>query len=415
MQSGQIDPVLTCAESRDVVLLATADWDHPFWTNKQHVARTLADLGHRVLYVESVGLRAPRLEGQDVLRIWRRLRRGLRPPRRVAARLWVWSPLLIPAAHAGWRRGLNQLLFSIGLRFWRSWLGLRADLFWTYNPLTGLLLNLPLKNYRQLVYHCVDDLTAQPCMPSALIAAEEEKLCRLSDQIFVTSLELLRTRSVYNPSIRYHSNVADVSHFAMARHQDGPIPQDLAQLPSGSRLGFIGAISGYKLDLDLVAALADHRPDCQIVLIGRVGEGDPTTALEPVMSCPNVHHLGPKPYAQLPDYLRGFDVALLPCPLNDYTRSMFPMKFFEYLAAGVPVVATDLPALCEYKHLARLCVTRRDFLVAVDELVLRRQHAESRSSAVPLDQLPECCSYQARTRSMLLELQGRLAQADRLR
>jgi glycosyltransferase involved in cell wall biosynthesis len=117
----------------------------------------------------------------------------------------------------------------------------------------------------------------------------------------------------------------------------------------------------------------------------------------------------------LPDYLRGFDVALLPCPLNDYTRSMFPMKFFEYLAAGVPVVATDLPALCEYRHLARLCVTRRDFLVAVDELLLCRQRAESRSSAIPLDQLPECCSYQARTRSMLLELQGRLSQADRLR
>jgi glycosyltransferase involved in cell wall biosynthesis len=412
MPSGQIDSALASLESRDVVLLATADWDHPFWTNKQHVALTLAELGHRVLYVESVGLRAPRLEGQDVLRIWRRLCRGLRPPRRVAPRLWVWSPLLIPAAHAGWRRRLNQMLFSRGLWLWRSWLGLRADLFWTYNPLTSLLLSLPLKDYRQSVYHCVDDLAAQPCMPSALITAEEEKLCRLSDQIFVTSPELLRTRSVYNSSIRYHSNVADVSHFAAARSQVGIIPEDLAQLPRGPRLGFIGAISRYKLDLDLLAALAAHRPDCQIVLIGRVGEGDPSTALEPVMHCANVHHLGPKPYAQLPDYLRGFDVALLPCPLNDYTRSMFPMKFFEYLAAGVPVVATDLPALYEYKDLAHLCVTSRDFLVAIDELLIRGDRRESCSSVVSLDQLPDCCSYHARTRSMLVELQARLSPAD---
>jgi glycosyltransferase involved in cell wall biosynthesis len=413
MPSGQIDSALAGFEGRDVVLLATADWDHPFWTNKQHVALTLAELGHRVLYVESVGLRAPRLEGQDVLRIWRRLRRGFRPPRRVAPRLWVWSPLLIPAAHTGWRRQLNQILFSSSLYFWRSWLGLRTDLFWTYNPLTGLLLTLPLKNYRQTVYHCVDDLKAQPCMPSALIAAEEEKLCRLSDQIFVTSSELLRTRSAYSTSTLYYSNVADVSHFAAARNQDGPIPQDLAQLPSGPRLGFIGAISRYKLDLDLLAALADHRPDCQIVLIGRVGEGDPGTALEPVLHCANVHHLGPKPYSQLPDYLRGFDVALLPCPLNDYTRSMFPMKFFEYLAAGVPVVSTNLPALNAYKHLARLCVMPYDFLVAVDELLLRRDIGEACSSVVSLDQLPECCSYQDRTRSMLLELQGRLTRTDR--
>jgi glycosyltransferase involved in cell wall biosynthesis len=412
MPFGQIDSALASLERRDVVLLATADWDHPFWTNKQHVALTLAELGHRVLYVESVGLRAPRLEGQDILRIWRRLCRGLRPPRRVAPRLWVWSPLLIPAAHAGWRRRLNQMLFSRGLWLWRSWLGLRADLFWTYNPLTGLLLSLPLKDYRQSVYHCVDDLVAQPCMPSALIAAEEEKLCRLSDQIFVTSPELLRTRSVYNPSIRYHSNVADVSHFAAARSQVGIIPEDLAQLPRGPRLGFIGAISRYKLDLDLVAALAAHRPDCQIVLIGRVGEGDPGTPLEPVMHCANVHHLGPKPYAQLPDYLRGFDVALLPCPLNDYTRSMFPMKFFEYLAAGVPVVATNLPALYEYKDLAHLCVTSHDFLVAIDELLIRGDRRESCSSVVSLDQLPECCSYHARTRSMLVELQARLSPAD---
>lgn len=412
MPFGQIDPALASLERRDVVLLATADWDHPFWTNKQHVALTLAELGHRVLYVESVGLRAPRLEGQDVFRIWRRLRRGLRPPRQVAPQLWVWSPLLIPAAHTGWRRRLNQLLFSSGLWLWRSWLGLRADLFWTYNPLTGLLLNLPLKDYRQSVYHCVDDLAAQPCMPSALIAAEEEKLCRLSDQIFVTSPELLRTRSAYNYSIRYHSNVADVSHFAAARNQLGIIPGDLAQLPRGPRLGFIGAISRYKLDLDLVATLAAHRPDCQIVLIGRVGEGDPGTALESLMHYANVHHLGPKPYAQLPDYLRGFDAALLPCPLNDYTRSMFPMKFFEYLAAGVPVVATDLPALYEYRDLAQLCVTSHDFLEAIDDLLSRGDRRESCASVISLDQLPECCSYHARTRSMLVELQARLSPAD---
>jgi len=407
MQSGQTEaPRLN---RRDVVLLATADWDHPFWTNKQHVAATLAKLGHRVLYVESVGLRAPRLEGQDLRRIWRRLCRGCRPPRCVAPRLWVWSPLLIPAAHSGWRRRVNQVVFSVLLRAWRAWLGLKADLFWTYNPLTGLLLALPLKGYRQLVYHCVDDLTAQPCMPSALIKAEEAKLCRHSDQIFVTSPELLRTRSVYNQSIRYDSNVADVSHFAAARQMDGPIPLDLEELPEGPRLGFIGAISAYKLDLDLLAALAEHRPDCQIVLIGRVGEGDPNTALDSLLRYPNLHHLGPKPYGQLPDYLRGFNAALLPSPINDYTRSMFPMKFFEYLAAGVPVVATDLPALRDHGDLATLCPTRDDFLSAVDRLIPRGGSTKDRSAAIPLDQLPACCSYQERTLSMLSELERRLS------
>jgi glycosyltransferase involved in cell wall biosynthesis len=361
--------LLPSAQHRDVVLLATADWDHPFWTNKQHVASALADLGHRVLYIESVGLRSPRLEAQDVRRIWRRLRRGLRPPRRVRAGIWVWSPLLVPAAHSGWKRVVNQSVFNWLLEFWRRWLGLKRDLLWTYNPLTGLLMPLDQQRYRQLVYHCVDDLAAQPCMPVALIEREEALLCKLSDQVFVTSPELFRTRSIFSSSIRYDPNVADIRHFSVARNKTLLVPSDLLALPPGPRLGFIGAISSYKLDLKLIAALASHRADCQIVLIGRVGEGDPSTVLSELADLSNIHFLGPREYAVLPDYLRGFDVALLPCPINSYTRSMFPMKFFEYLAAGVPVVSTNLPALGDYAHLARLCASTSAFLAAVDAVL----------------------------------------------
>lgn len=396
---------------RDVVLLSTADWDHPFWTNKQHVASAMVRLGHRVLYVESVGLRVPRMEVQDLRRIALRLSRAFRPPRKIVDGLWVWSPLLIPAPRTPLQRRLNRLVFTTLLEFWRRWLGLHSDLLWTYNPLSGQLLPLAPCGFRQLVYHCVDDLTAQPCMPSALIASEEERLCRAADQVFVTSPELLRTRGTFNPCTRFYPNVADVEHFAKARDRQAPVPPDLLALPGGARLGFVGAVSAYKLDLALLTSLAAHRPDAQIVLIGRVGEGDPSTDLTGLVELPNVHLLGARPYADLPAYLRGFDLALLPCPLNAYTRSMFPMKFFEYVAAGLSVVSTDLPALQAYSHLARLCPDRASFLASIDEL-LQDPPLQGLRRPVALESLPAWCSYRGRTESMLAALADRLTPAD---
>ena len=100
----------------DIVLLATADWDHPLWTNKQHVAVSLAAEGNRVLYVESLGLRSAQATARDVSRILKRLRRGLRGPRRVRPGIWVWSPLVVPGGSAGIALLLNRISLSLGLR-----------------------------------------------------------------------------------------------------------------------------------------------------------------------------------------------------------------------------------------------------------------------------------------------------------
>ena len=103
-------------------------------------------------------------------------------------------------------------------------------------------------------------------------------------------------------------------------------------------------------------------------MIGQVGEGQPETSID-LLRKPNIHFLGPKSYQRLPDYLRGIDVAVLPNRLNDYTNSMFPMKFFEYLAAGKPVVSTDLPALQNYSDVCSITKTSEEFMQAIDDIV----------------------------------------------
>lgn len=336
----------------DITLLATADWNHPLWTNKQHVACSLAALGHRVLYVESLGLRPLRRGGHDRSRVLQRLRHGLRPPRQVRPGLWVWAPLVLPGASGGWPLWLNRQVLRLGLALWRRVLGLRADWLWTYSPMTLAVLS-PVP-FRRLIYHCVDAIQTQPDMPEAEITLWEERLCRAADRVFVTSPALLEQLRPFNPHTHFYPNVADGAHFAAALDPALPLPPDLAAIPR-PRLGFVGAISAYKLDLGLLEQLARLHPHWSFVLIGPVGEGDPSTDVSQVAGLANVHLLGARPYAALPAYLKGLDVGLLPLTFNPYTRAMFPMKFFEYLAAGLPVVATAIDALRPFGHLALVC------------------------------------------------------------
>jgi len=392
--------------ARHILLIATADWDYPFWTNKQHVALSLSRLGHRVLYVDSLGLRPPRFERNDIKRIILRVRRALSPPRRINDNLWVCSPLLIPGATNYIARIINIVILSTLLRIWSLALKLNNDVLWTYNPFVLDLLPGAKSLFRQVVYHCVDNIAEQPCMPSNSLLISEQALCEKADIVFVTSRALYDRLRVFNKSTILYENVADICHFSQSRCSDVKLPVELINLP-GPLLGFVGAISRYKLDLPLLLKLAKYRPDSQIILIGRVGEGDPNTNLSLFKDCSNIHILGPRPYSQLPSYLRAFDIALLPCPINSYTSSMFPMKFFEYIAAGIPVVSTNLPALANFHHYASFARDDEEFLHLIDKLLMFPRGCGPRAS-IPLTDLPSWCSYNARTQLMIADLNSAL-------
>lgn len=334
----------------DIVLISTADFDHPFWTNKQHTAVRLAARGYRVLYVESLGLRAPTTGARDMARMGRRLKRGLTPPRQVRPNLWVCAPLVLPRHTEPGVRRLNGRVLALTIGAQLAMLGMRTLLVWTYNPVIHELLDrLP---HRGVVYHCVDDLTAAPGLPSETIADAERAMCARANWVFTTSPTLQDKLAPLNPDHTvYMPNVADVDHFVTAQ-QPGPIAEDLARIP-GPRVGYIGAISPYKFDLERTARIARAMPDVSFVLIGQVGEGQPGATTD-LLDAPNIHLLGPRPYDTLPTYLRGFDAALLPFTRNAYTDAMFPMKFFETLAAGVPVISTAIPSLKDEADLAVL-------------------------------------------------------------
>lgn len=347
----------------DVTILSTADWDNPFWTNKQHVAVQLSSLGHQVLYIDSLGLRRPSISRQDGRRVLRRLRMGFRGPVQIGQNMWRWSPAVFPLQSNSLVRAVNRQILGHSIDRYLRLLGMKPDILWTYNPITTQLLDT--SSFDAVVYHCVDEIKAQPGMPTVAIESYEKELSESASIIFATSPLLAETRSLWNANTHYFANVADYDHFSRAMDDSVLIPPDLQEIP-GPRIVFIGAITPYKMDIQLLSTAARARRDWSFILIGKVGEGDPGADVSGLEAEPNIHLIGPRAYGELPRYLRGCDVGILPAAMNDYTAAMFPMKFFEYLAAGLPVVSTALPALIGHSDVAHIASSPQQFISLIE-------------------------------------------------
>ena len=382
----------------DILLLSTADWDNPFWTNKQHVALELSRIGHRVLYVDSLGLRSPSINKSDISRLFKRLLKGLKFPRKINEHLWVWSPIVIPFQKYRIVRAFNKLMLHFFSNFFMYLLGFKKPILWSYNPMTMDVFSV--KPNVKVVYHCVDEIKEQPGMPVREMENAENRLLKRADYVFVTSERLYKTRKQMNNNTFLFSNVADYEHFSKARSEKIVIPEDVACVRRPI-LGFVGAISSYKVDFKLLSFVARSRPDYSIVLIGKVGEGDPGTDVS-LLEFDNIHFLGPRAYDDLPAYIKSFDVAMIPVALNEYTHAMFPMKFFEYLSAGKRMVSTNIDSLKSYGDCVSIANSYDEFISYIDQ-ILADKDDEALSQRLALAKEN---TYRIRTEKMLAIING---------
>ncbi len=324
---------------RDIVCVGFADWDTDLWTNQHHLMSRLARR-NRVLFVESLGLRRPQLAGRDLARIARRLRRGLAPPREVDG-LHVLAPLVIPFHGNALVRRVNDRLLPLLVRRAARRVGIRHPILWAYVPQAEALIDT--LEPELVVYHCVDDISAHSLIDTTSFRAAEDRFAARADLVLASAPKLAARMRTLSQNVLDAPNVADTGLFAQAL-QPGPLDPGMSALPR-PRIVFTGAIAAAKLDIPLLLALARARRDWSLALVGPVGLGDPHTDVSTLAAEPNVHMLGPRPYAELPAVLRAADAGLIPYARNELTESIFPMKVYEYLAAGLPVVATPLPAL----------------------------------------------------------------------
>jgi UDP-galactopyranose mutase len=214
---------------------------------------------------------------------------------------------------------------------------------------------------RAVVYDCMDELTAFAGAPAAMREHEQE-LLSIADVVFTGGQTLYEYKRHCHSNVHAFPSSVDVAHFASARKSQDD-PDDQAGIPH-PRLGFFGVIDE-RLDIDLLGAVAQLRPDWHLILIGPVAKIDPASL--PLAA--NIHYLGAKKYEELPSYLAGWDVALLPFARNEATRFISPTKTPEYLAAGKPVVSTSIRDVVRpygVKGLARIADTPDAFVAAIE-------------------------------------------------
>jgi glycosyltransferase involved in cell wall biosynthesis len=348
-------------EGHDIICFS-GDWDgDPL--SKKHIMRRLAR-HNRVLWVNSIGNRNPTPTTRDVKRVFRKLRdfsrdfsRGCR---QVMENLYVYSPLVIPFHGNRLARAVNRRLMTHQLRRVIRQLDFRNPITWSFIPSSAHVAGT--LGERLVLYHCVDEFSEFKGTDKRAIRTLERELIAKSDAVIVSSAPLLEAKRRHHPNTFMVMHGVEVEHFRQALDARTVVPADIAALPRPV-IGFYGLIAEW-VDLPLIQRLALARPDWSFVLIGKCD-----TDVQGLRALPNVHLLGRREYVDLPAYAKGFDVALLPFVVNSLTCAASPLKLREYLAAGLPVVASDIPETRRLAPLAHIATNEEDYRRAIEGIL----------------------------------------------
>jgi glycosyltransferase involved in cell wall biosynthesis len=355
----------------DIIYLGIRHWN-TIKQRPQHLAEGLAR-SHRVLYVNPVGLSrfgktyrtvadTPRLVGSGRLE---RIGQGLH----LYSTPLAWLPLNYHFGVVNW---LNHYVTSLRLRPILRALGWQNDLLWTSAPNhVAMIGQLPSE---RVCYDCMDFYALFWSNPlrRRLMEAQERRLIELADFVLVSSQSLqehMLDSGKDAPAVHLVRNGAQAEHFSQTVSAQ-EVPDELQSIP-GVVAGYVGTVSHW-FDMALIQKLLDAYPRLSVVCIGPA-EVD----LEPYRQIDRLHFLGSRSYDDLPRYMARFEVLLIPFIINELVQAVNPVKVYEYLATGKPVVAT---AMRELQPLGRVCylASEHDTFVAEVGTALDERHDPAR-------------------------------------
>lgn len=323
-------------DSRMAFVVFSDDWGrHP--SSCQHLFKRIARR-HLVLWVNTIGLRAPRANPFTVLRGLEKLHEWTCLMRPVNTNMWVLAPIMLPVCSDGVLGKLNSALAAATIASAMRRIGVSQPVFVTSVPTARDFLGRLDESL--VLYYVTDDYSTWPGSQAERIRRLDRELTERADLIFASGLSLAASHASRTAQTVLLPHAVDFEHFA----RPAPPPMDLLSLPR-PRVCYFGLV-WEKIELDGLAYLAERLPQVHLVLIGPV-----KTAIGDLACKRNVHLLGPRPYEQLPAYLHAMDVMLLPYVLD---RNIAPLKLRECMAVGKAIVARDVPDLRVFADLIRL-------------------------------------------------------------
>ncbi len=345
-------------EGKNIMCFSSIDWDFN-WQGHQEIMSALVKQGNRVLFIENTGVRSPKTK--DIFRLKKRFLswwKSFKGFRKEKEKLYIFSPLALPFPYSKLITKINTWMISKSLINWQQAMNFYNPIIWIFLP-TPLTSNLIKMLEPELtIYYCIADFEPLSGHPKEILISEK-KIAKNSDVIFAQG-EVLKQKFLPHPNLHVFEFGVDLNNF----NTNVNIAPEL-ELLKKPIIGFVGCISDY-FDQNLVIKISEEI-NCTVVLIGPI-----QTNVEQLRKKENILLLGSQPYVRVPEFMKCFDVGIIPQRITDYTKTMYPNKMYEYLAMGLPIVSTPLPEVVEFNKKNKILTIAEgsdSFVTAVKEAI----------------------------------------------
>jgi glycosyltransferase involved in cell wall biosynthesis len=350
---------ITTLAGHDMVYFGPTQWDG-LWRNRHQLMSRFARC-NKVMYVEPVKTWR-KLIGKK--QSWQNTKTSILkgPVRTIDKNLYIYNSLLPPIIGR----------YPFGILTWALWrakfrstlqnLGFKKPIIWLSYPTMGHFIDLI--GPKLSIYHVVDEYSEYLKANKKKMLEWEKQIFGKADIVIVVSEKLLKAKKKYHSNVHLIPNGVDFDKYEAAIKSSNDVPEDISGLHRPI-LGYSGLIS-YRLDLNLIKKTARKFPEWSIVLIGTIDDRGCEDEIAQLLQIPNVYFLGMKPIDLVPHYIVAFDASIIPYSQNGEVENLSPLKLYDAMAAGKPVVTTDFPAAHEFKDLIYINDTHDQFIRSIE-------------------------------------------------